>query len=222
MLYLANPSTTRVRDAMVIGPVGAIMSPRQGNRLPADAMFAIDNNCGPGKDGRPGTAYPGDERYMTLIQALIEADGADPYDPFTSRCLFATAPNVVGDAQATLRRSYMLGWIRYAGLPAALVAQDGLEHLATPLGRLRCLVPRRQHGLEARPGRPRPGRRGESRGKWVHMGRVNSLKRLRYADAIGCDSADGTFLTYAPDANLPRLLGWLRQVNDQAPLWEAA
>ena len=95
-------------------------------------MFAIDNNCGPGKDGRPGTAYPGDERYMTLIQALIEADGADPYDPFTSRCLFATAPDVVGDAQATLRRAYMLGWIRYAGLPAALVAQDGLEHLAIP------------------------------------------------------------------------------------------
>ena len=58
------------------------------------------------------------------------------------------------------------------------------------------------------------------RGKRVHMGRVNSLKRLRYADAIGCDSADGTCLTYAPDANLPRLLAWLRDVNDQAPLWE--
>ena len=60
------------------------------------------------------------------------------------------------------------------------------------------------------------------RGKRVHMGRVNSLKRLRYADAIGCDSADGTYLTYAPDANLPRLLAWLRTVNDQTPLWSAA
>ena len=49
------------------------------------------------------------------------------------------------------------------------------------------------------------------------MGRVNSLKRLRYADAIGCDSADGTYLTYGPGhRTCPRLLAWLRQVNDQA------
>jgi hypothetical protein len=59
----------------------------------------------------------------------------------------------------------------------------------------------------------------KARGKHVHMGRVNSLRRLRYADAIGCDSADGTFLAFGPDINLPPLLGWLRAVNDQQPLW---
>jgi hypothetical protein len=40
------------------------------------------------------------------------------------------------------------------------------------------------------------------------MGRVNSLRRLRYADAIGCDSADGTYIAHGPDINLPALLGW--------------
>jgi hypothetical protein len=30
------------------------------------------------------------------------------------------------------------------------------------------------------------------RGIWVHMGRVNSLRRLAYAASIGCDSIDGT------------------------------
>jgi hypothetical protein len=59
----------------------------------------------------------------------------------------------------------------------------------------------------------------KARGKRVHMGRVNSLRRLRYADATGCDSADGTFLAFGPDVNLPALLGWLRVVNDQQPLW---
>jgi hypothetical protein len=44
-------------------------------------------------------------------------------------------------------------------------------------------------------------------GKWVHMGRVNSLKRLRYAASIGCDSADGTYLAFGPERNLSRLLG---------------
>jgi hypothetical protein len=45
------------------------------------------------------------------------------------------------------------------------------------------------------------------------MGRINSLRRLRYAAAIGCHSADGTCLTYAPQQKLPRLLSWLDQVN---------
>jgi hypothetical protein len=54
----------------------------------------------------------------------------------------------------------------------------------------------------------------------VHMGRVNSLKRLRYADRIGCASADGTYLAFGPDRNLPTLLAWLRDVNGQRLLWE--
>jgi hypothetical protein len=29
------------------------------------------------------------------------------------------------------------------------------------------------------------------------------------AKRMGCDSADGTFLAYGPDVNLPRLLSWL-------------
>ena len=31
-----------------------------------------------------------------------------------------------------------------------------------------------------------------TRNVWVHMGRVNSLRRLAYAASIGCDSIDGT------------------------------
>jgi hypothetical protein len=47
-------------------------------------------------------------------------------------------------------------------------------------------------------------------GKGTHMGRVNSNRRLQYAATIGCDSADGTYLAFGPDQNLPRLLWWLR------------
>ena len=52
-----------------------------------------------------------------------------------------------------------------------------------------------------------------NRGKWVHMGRVNSLRRLSYAQAIGCHSVDGTYMAYGPDRNLPTLLRWLAAVN---------
>jgi hypothetical protein len=37
----------------------------------------------------------------------------------------------------------------------------------------------------------RCGRRGR-RGLWIHMGRVNTKRRLSYAYRIGCDSVDGS------------------------------
>lgn len=54
-------------------------------------------------------------------------------------------------------------------------------------------------------------REAKARSKWVHMGRVNSRRRWSYAEYIGCDSADGTFLAFGPDVNLPRLTAWVSQ-----------
>jgi hypothetical protein len=39
---------------------------------------------------------------------------------------------------------------------------------------------------------------------------------------MGCDSADGTFLTFGPDVNLPRLLAWLERADEKPMLWEAS
>ena len=49
----------------------------------------------------------------------------------------------------------------------------------------------------------------KERGKWAHMGRVNSMRRYDYARGIGCDSADGTYLTFGPTVNLPKVLKWI-------------
>lgn len=38
------------------------------------------------------------------------------------------------------------------------------------------------------------------RGVWIHMGRVNSVRRLEYACAIGCDSCDGSGMARFPDS----------------------
>ena len=57
MLYLANPCTPGVRDAMATtGHLAAIMSPRQGNQLPADALFADRQQLRPrqGRSARQG------------------------------------------------------------------------------------------------------------------------------------------------------------------------
>lgn len=39
-------------------------------------------------------------------------------------------------------------------------------------------------------------RQARNHGKWVHMGRVNSMARMERARSMGCNSADGTFIKY--------------------------
>lgn len=135
-------------------------------------------------------------------------------------CLFAVAPDVVGDAAATLEKSApWLPQIRALGYPVAFVAQDGLEVLPVPWDDFDALFiggsTEWKLGHHAR----EIAAEAKRRGKWVHMGRVNSERRFRYAAAIGCDSADGTYLTFGPDVNLPKLLSWAR-LNDQAAMFE--
>jgi hypothetical protein len=62
--------------------------------------------------------------------------------------------------------------------------------------------------------------RAKADGRWVHMGRVNSWRRFDTARQMGCDSVDGTYLTFGPDTNLPKLLGWLRRADTNPTLWE--
>lgn len=52
----------------------------------------------------------------------------------------------------------------------------------------------------------------------VHWGRVNSLKRMWRARKAGANSADGTYITFAPDLLLPRVCRWLDKVNAQPRL----
>jgi hypothetical protein len=62
----------------------------------------------------------------------------------------------------------------------------------------------------------------KAHGKWVHMGRVNSFKRLEYANTLGCDSADGTYVCFAPRVNAPKVKAWVRRLREQPTLRFAA
>jgi hypothetical protein len=106
----------------------------------------------------------------------------------------------------------MLERIRAIGYPAALVFQDGIEILPIPWDEFDAvflcgsttwkLGPAADLAAEAR-----------GRGIPVHLGRVNSLRRLRHAARIGATSADGTLLAFGPDRHLPRLLSWLHTIQ---------
>ena len=211
MLYLANPCGDAVTAAMVEGAIGLIDTPRQRKATQTDAAHAggaawcADNGCFSG-------AWDESEWWAFLERNAYRA----------GTCLFASAPDVVGDADATIARSTpWLSLIRELGYPVAFVAQDGQESLPVPWDDIDCLFIGGSTGWKLGPHARDLAAEAKRRGKWVHMGRVNSERRWKYAQAIGCDSVDGTFLTFGPDVNLPRLLGWTR-LNGQPDLWETS
>lgn len=133
-------------------------------------------------------------------------------------CLFVVAPDVPMDAARTLERFWAASVeIRRLGFPVALAAQNGLELLGAPWPLLDALFIGGDDGWKLGHEAARIAHRAELEGKWVHMGRVNSRRRLERAVAIGCDSADGTFLRW-PRANLPRVARWFRDLSGQSEL----
>lgn len=179
-----------------------IDTPLQGNRRPDDVTWMADNGCFSDK---------WDEgRWWAWLQA--NAHAADT-------CLFAVAPDVVADAWRSHMRSYpWLAKIRKLGYPVAYVLQDNAEKHPIPWNDFDVAFVGGSTGWKLGPQARELVAEAKRRGKRVHMGRVNSERRWRYAQAIGCDTVDGTFLTFGPDVNLPRLLSW-RLTLDQLDLF---
>lgn len=188
---------------MTSGLLGCLDTPRQ-NQLPAGVRWAADNGC--------FTAASFDEnQWFKWLRRRADR---------VEESVFATAPDVVGDASATLARSLpWLARIRELGYLAALVAQDGLEDLDIPWPEFDVLFIGGTTAWKLGPHATTLIAEAKHRDRWVHMGRVNSRRRLRYAHALGVDSVDGTCLVFAPDANLHRLLGWLDEIDQQPALF---
>lgn len=199
IIYLSGHVNSRLPPE-----VGLMISPNMGNKLPDDRLFALDNGC----FSKPETFDP-----LTYIGLMAK------YQPANDRCLFATMPDVVRDAKATLAK--VQPWpriIRALGYKAALVAQDGLEALTVPWDEFDVLFIGGSTEWKLGDHATALIRAAKDRGKWVHAGRVNSLRRLRHVHWQGCDSADGTFCAFGPDVNIPRMAGWLQSIQTQPML----
>lgn len=206
MRYYANPSTPKVRDAMMAGLISCIATPAQGNKIPDGAVWCADNGCF-------SEAFDEGKWWAFLTDNVHRADS----------CTFAVAPDVVADAAATLARSApWMPRIRALGYPVAFVAQDGQESLPVPWDAFDVLFIGGSTGWKLGPHAAALTSEAKARGKSVHMGRVNSRNRMRYAAHIGVDSCDGTFLTFGPEKNLPQLLAWLDDHRSQRALFGGA
>lgn len=182
---------------MTSGRLGYIDTPAQGNARPDGVTWCADNGCF-------SSRWDAD-RWWGWLRANA---GHAP------SCAFAVAPDVVADHEATVARSMpWLTRIRGLGYPVAFVLQDGARDL--PWDDFDALFVGGSTGYKLGAETRVFINEAKARGKWIHMGRVNSRRRLEYAKWIGCDSADGTYLTFGPDTNLPKLLSWLDALDRQ-------
>ncbi len=156
--------------------------------------------------------------------------------PYRDNCLFAVAPDVVGNAVATLERSVPFLWvIETLGFSPAFVTQDGATTNLIPWGKFGTLFIGGTDAWKFSDASIELVEEAKERGVGIHCGRVNTWERMRRCADIGADSADGTYLKYGPDVNFPTLLGWLDRLNPdvtvamggtaalakQPKLWEA-
>lgn len=202
-MLLVSGATTTFRPAMVDRPdvFGVLAVPADGNSLPEFGRWAADNGAFTGFD---------EEAFLRMLHRNRWAK---------ERCVFVAAPDVVGDAAATAK--LFDEWepvIRSLGYPVALVAQDGLTRRAVPWDRVDAVFIGGSTEFKLGGAAALIIRRANELGKWVHMGRVNTAGRIRYAALLGCDSIDGSGFSRWPADMLSRHGRLLRDLSDQRRL----
>src|SRR5262245_32537322 len=221
MRLLVSGCSPTVRRYALAYPLhlGHLVQPRSGNLLDClrtGLPGAADNDAIAGFDPKA---------YRRMLDAAIGLPG----------CLFVAAPDhverrgglLVGDHARTMEL-FGLWYPELArrGLPVALVAQDGMTRSCLSRGflaehpALRALFIGGSTAFKLHRRTGELARHARVMGLWIHMGRVNSIRRLALAHRWGCDSVDGTGVNTAPEYHLPRFLSWLasaERVPGQAP-----
>lgn len=200
MLYLTGslPRSPDVEARLRSLPVGVLVTYRTGyspDRL-ASWTWAADNGCFGSKWDR--AAWAG------WLRRMVSVEG----------CIFAVVPDVVGSHRSTKRLwRRWAGFVRHLGYVPAFVAQNGCHVEAVPWDSAGAIFLGGDDTFKLGPDAERITRHAVACGIPVHMGRVNSYKRLALAASWGCSSTDGTFLAFGPDQNVGRVEGWFRKLE---------
>lgn len=148
------------------GKVGILNTPFSYKKPPFYLPFALDNGC--------FTRW--DEKEFFLMLRKVSLLREQP--------LWVCVPDVVADAEQTNKR-----WHKYhhrIDFKKAFVVQDGHEPQDVPKEAYAVFVGGSTNW------KLNNAHKFKDASDWLHIGRVNTETRLRWAEEIGADSVDGT------------------------------
>lgn len=133
--------------------------------------------------------------------------------PFSSKCLFLVIPDAVASSEATIKlwKVWSPVFRLFCGdVPLAFVAQNGQENLPFPAD-CQAIFIGGSTEWKLSPMALEVISRAKQEGKWVHIGRVNTIKRFRHFELAGADSCDGTGLARFTKKYLPMFTNMVAQ-----------
>lgn len=208
MIYFANPVNQDARDQMAAGRLGCIVTPFQGNvTFPDEWDVIADNGCFSNR----WTADHWFRWLLDLPRSIRFAVCPDVFDPSGAPCHDATLERWEEWSPRMRRHGFTPAFVCQVGAAPATIPDDA-----------EVIFLGGTTDWKLGPTAADISRTASAAGRWCHMGRVNSKRRLDYARSIGCRSCDGTFLIYGPDKNLPQLLRWLEDTTVSPMLWETS
>ena len=183
--------------------IGLMLTPISQRNAPNDSwVWAADNAC-----------FSNKWKETTWLSWLKSKD--KPAD-----ALFATVPDVVADHESTLKL-WNKHWQSVAELQfkPAYVIQNGAVTKDVPFHQAKAIFIGGTTDWKLSIAAQKIVVEAKKLNLWVHMGRVNSVRRLQIAQEWGCDSVDGTYVAFAPDANAKRLVAYMNKTKQQQSLF---
>ena len=202
MILLVSGSTVSVRRFSTRFPknLGHLLTPNNRNSvssmLSTGLPWAADNGCFSGFN---------EEKFKRFIEKIRGSQG----------CLFVVVPDVIGNMRDTL--SSFDRWseeVRRSDHPIALVGQDGCGTCDVPWDAFGCWFIGGSTAWKLSEESKRLAFDAKDKGKWLHMGRVNSEKRIRTAHSWRCDSVDGTSASMFGDVYIPKFCSLMETLNE--------
>ena len=200
MLYLGtSPYEPMVQEMLRSHEIG-LMVGLDSNLPKAGWIWALDNGC--------FAKTWSEAKWRYRVSKDLPRSG----------CLFAVVPDVVGDHQQTLERFRQYSdFVRDQRYPVAFVAQNGADPDVVPWDDFDCLFVGGDNEFKMGSMAFRLAVQARELGKWVHVGRVNSLRRLRLWNPFA-DSADGTHISFEPSQGSLRVQKWIRTLRTETRL----
>lgn len=198
MLILLISGSERNSAGYSANEIGQLLVPGDGNTVQEDRVWAIDNGAFSGLDAH---------LFLTKLRRLQNVPG----------CRFLAVPDSVGNHLRTLEsfwhwESLLRGW------PLAFVLQDGCTVGDVPWSHIAAVFVGGSTEFKLGHEAADCVRFAKACGRWVHWGRVNTLRRIRHCLAIGGDSFDGSRFSRFPGERA-LAVRWVKETKRQPILF---